>query len=122
MSTITILHLSDIHFKRNKDDENKTYRNDVKNKMRAKIKEHINNTNMALDFVAVTGDIAFSGTEYEEAKKFFDELKSVVPEKNAFSSSREITMWIGIRHRNFSLFTILLRISKLMLSLKMKRK
>jgi hypothetical protein len=30
MSTITLLHLSDIHFKRSKDDENKTYRNDVR--------------------------------------------------------------------------------------------
>lgn len=70
MSEIAILHLSDIHFKKDKDDENKTFRKDVKNKMLAKIKEHIDRNNLDLDFVAVTGDIAFSGKEYEEAKSF----------------------------------------------------
>jgi formylglycine-generating enzyme required for sulfatase activity/calcineurin-like phosphoesterase family protein len=84
MSKITILHLSDVHFKRNKDDENKTYRKDVRAKMLAKIKEHIDRNNLDLDFVAVTGDIAFSGTEYEEAKSFFDDLKSILPEKTVF--------------------------------------
>lgn len=80
---IAILHLSDIHFKRNKDDKNKTYRNDVRAKMLAKIKEHIDRT-LDLDFVAATGDIAFSGTEYDEAKSFFDDLKSVLPKKTVF--------------------------------------
>jgi 3',5'-cyclic AMP phosphodiesterase CpdA len=84
MSEITILHLSDIHFKRNKDDENKTFRKDVKNKMVAQIKEHLELNNWDLDFVAVTGDIARSGKEYDEAKHFFDELKSVVPETTIF--------------------------------------
>ena len=84
MSEIEILHLSDIHFKRDKDDENKTYRKDVKNKMVAKIKEHIDRNNLDLDFVAVTGDIAFSGKEYEEAKSFFDDLESILPEKTVF--------------------------------------
>jgi hypothetical protein len=84
MSKITILHLSDIHFKKDKDDENKAYRKDVKNKMVAQIKAHIDNNNLDLDFVAVTGDIAFSGKEYNEAKSFFKELKSVLPEKTIF--------------------------------------
>ena len=84
MSEITILHLSDIHFKKDKDDKNKTFRKDVKKKMLAKIKEHIDNNNLDLDFVAVTGDIAFSGKEYNEAKSFFKELKSVLPEKTVF--------------------------------------
>jgi hypothetical protein len=84
LSKITILHLSDIHFKRNKDDENKTYRKDVKNKMVAEIKQHIDRNNLGLDFVAVTGDIAFSGKEYAEAKNFFDDLKSMLPEKTVF--------------------------------------
>jgi 3',5'-cyclic AMP phosphodiesterase CpdA len=84
MSKIEILHLSDIHFKKDKDDENKTFRKDVRAKMLAKIKEHIGRNNLDLDFVAVTGDIAFSGKEYEEAKSFFKELKSVLPEKTIF--------------------------------------
>ncbi|NQE54391.1 Hercynine oxygenase [ANME-1 cluster archaeon GoMg3.2] len=84
MSKIVILHLSDIHFKRDKNDKNKTYRKDIKNKMLAKIKEHVDKNNLDLDFVAVTGDIAFSGKEYEEAKKFFDDLESVLLEKTIF--------------------------------------
>ena len=84
MSKIEILHLSDIHFKKDKDDENKTYREDVRAKMLAKIKEHIDKNNLDLDFVAVTGDIAFSGKEYDEAKRFFEDLKSKLPEKTVF--------------------------------------
>jgi 3',5'-cyclic AMP phosphodiesterase CpdA len=84
MSKIEILHLSDIHFKKNKDDKRKTFREAVREKMLATITEHIDNNNLDLDFVAVTGDIAFSGTEYEEAKRFFEELKSKVPEKAVF--------------------------------------
>ena len=84
MSEIEILHLSDIHFKEKKDEDRKAFREDVRAKMVAKIKEHIDNNNLDLDFVAVTGDIAFSGTEYEEAKSFFKELKSVLPEKTVF--------------------------------------
>ena len=70
MSEIAILHLSDIHFKEKKDEDRKSFREDVRAKMLAKIKEHIDSNNLDLDFVAVTGDIAFSGTEYEEAKSF----------------------------------------------------
>ena len=86
MSEITILHLSDIHFKRNKDDQNKTFRRDVKNKMVAQIKKHLEKNGLNLDFVAVTGDIAYSGKkkEYDEAIGFFDDLKSVVPETTIF--------------------------------------
>ena len=84
MGKITILHLSDIHFKENKDDKRKAFREDVREKMLAKITEHIDNNNLDLDFVAVTGDIAFSGKEYEEAKKFFNDLKSKLPEKTVF--------------------------------------
>ena len=84
MIKIAILHLSDIHFKRSKDDENKTYRKDVRTKMLAKIKEHIDRNNLDLNYVAVTGDIAFSGKEYEEAKGFFGKLKSKLPKKTVF--------------------------------------
>ena len=70
MSAIEILHLSDIHFKEKKDEDRKAFREDVRAKMLAQIKVHINKNKSNLDFVAVTGDIAFSGMEYEEAKTF----------------------------------------------------
>jgi formylglycine-generating enzyme required for sulfatase activity/predicted MPP superfamily phosphohydrolase len=81
MSKVTILHLSDIHFKRK---ENETFREDVQGKMIAAIKKHLDKYRMEPDFAAVTGDIAFSGKEYEEAKVFFKELKSVLPVKTRF--------------------------------------
>lgn len=52
MSKITILHLSDIHFKKHSRDENKTFRKDVQTKMTDAIKEHIKKY-MAPDVVAV---------------------------------------------------------------------
>jgi calcineurin-like phosphoesterase family protein/energy-coupling factor transporter ATP-binding protein EcfA2 len=84
MSKISILHLSDIHFKKNKDDKRKTFREAVREKMLATITDHIDKNSLDLDFVAVTGDIAFSGKEYNEAKNFFDDLKSVLSEKTTF--------------------------------------
>jgi predicted MPP superfamily phosphohydrolase len=76
MSQIKILHLSDIHFKRK---EKETFRDDVEEKMAAAIKEHLEANDAALDFVAVTGDIAFSGKEYDKAKAFFKTIESVLP-------------------------------------------
>jgi predicted MPP superfamily phosphohydrolase len=76
MSEITILHLSDIHFKKKIDEENKTIRQHVQagliDAVGAHAKEH-----GSPDFVAVTGDIAFSGKkhEYDEAGEFFEKLK-----------------------------------------------
>jgi len=78
---IIILHLSDIHFKRK---ENETYREDVQGKMIDTIKKHLEKYHMGLSFVAVTGDIAFSGKEYDEAKAFFKNLRSVLPSKTKF--------------------------------------
>jgi formylglycine-generating enzyme required for sulfatase activity/calcineurin-like phosphoesterase family protein/energy-coupling factor transporter ATP-binding protein EcfA2 len=80
MGEINILHLSDIHFKRGKHDDNPAFRRDVQNKMVAAIEDHIKD-NEPLGFVAVTGDIAFSGKkhEYDEALKFFDQLKPILP-------------------------------------------
>lgn len=75
MSNITILHLSDIHFKVK---EKQTFRDDVEEKMAAAIKAHLEN-NRAPDFVAVTGDITFSGKEYEKANAFFKTIKSLLP-------------------------------------------
>jgi formylglycine-generating enzyme required for sulfatase activity/predicted MPP superfamily phosphohydrolase/energy-coupling factor transporter ATP-binding protein EcfA2 len=78
MSKVTILHLSDIHFKR---DENQTFRDDVQDKMIEAIQQHLDKHHRELDFVAVTGDIAFSGKgkEYDEAKAFFEALEPVLP-------------------------------------------
>jgi len=81
MSKLTILHLSDIHFKRKEKEERKHYREDVQDGMIEKIGEHIEKNKLNLDFVVVTGDIAFSAKEYEEAGIFFDKLKKILPEK-----------------------------------------
>ena len=80
MGEINILHLSDIHFKRDKDDDNPAFRRDAQNKMVAAIEDYIKD-NEPPDFVAVTGDIAFSGKkhEYDEALKLFDQLKPILP-------------------------------------------
>ncbi len=39
-----------------------------------------------MSFVAVTGDIAFSGKkpEYDEALKFFEKLKGILPKETEF--------------------------------------
>jgi formylglycine-generating enzyme required for sulfatase activity/calcineurin-like phosphoesterase family protein/energy-coupling factor transporter ATP-binding protein EcfA2 len=84
MSAIEILHLSDIHFKEKKDEDRRTFRKDVRAQMLAQIKVHISKNKSNLDFVAVTGDIAFSGKEYDEAKSFFDDLKSLLPKETTF--------------------------------------
>lgn len=79
MGEISILHLSDIHFKKNKDDNDQVFRLDVQEKMLKAIEGHLA-TEQILDFIVVTGDIAFSGKkqEYAEAEKFFDKLKTIV--------------------------------------------
>ena len=81
MGEISILHLSDIHFKRDKDDDNKIFRGDVQDKLLKTIERHLRDK-PALDFIIVTGDIAFSGKkrEYEEAEAFFDRLKKIIPD------------------------------------------
>ncbi len=80
MSEITILHLSDIHFRRKKDDQNKNFRLDVQQKLIQAVKAHLKE-HVPPDVVAITGDIAFSGKkpEYDEACKFFDELNDILP-------------------------------------------
>jgi formylglycine-generating enzyme required for sulfatase activity/predicted MPP superfamily phosphohydrolase/energy-coupling factor transporter ATP-binding protein EcfA2 len=82
MSDLTLLHLSDIHFRRSKEDDNPSYRKDVKKKVMAVIESHIKE-NGHPDCAAVTGDIAFSGKEHEyrEANSFFADLKSILARK-----------------------------------------
>ncbi len=84
MSRIHILHLSDIHFQVAPD---KIWRNLEREKIWCEliktIDEHIANQKIKLDFVAVTGDISFSGkeNEYKEVLKYFKTLKQVVGRK-----------------------------------------
>jgi predicted MPP superfamily phosphohydrolase len=84
-SEITILHLSDIHFKKKKEEKKSSFRQDVLNKMIAAIESHIKEHDKP-NFVAVTGDIAFFGkeSEYKEALTFFDQLKALLPEETVF--------------------------------------
>jgi len=85
MSKITILHLSDIHFKKKKKEENKAFRQTVQQRLIDAVEAH-NKEYGSPDVVAVTGDIAFSGKEheYKEAAGFFDKLKRVLPEGTEF--------------------------------------
>jgi 3',5'-cyclic AMP phosphodiesterase CpdA len=84
-SKITILHLSDIHFKRKKELQYDAYRRDVQDKLIDTIKAHLE-AHRAVDVVAVTGDIAFSGKkkQYDEAMEFFSRLREVLPDKTGF--------------------------------------
>jgi predicted MPP superfamily phosphohydrolase len=83
MSEITILHLSEIHFKKKKDDHNKTFRQEVQEKLIEAVAAH-SKEHGAPDFVAITGDISFSGkkTVYDEALDFFKKLKAIFLKKN----------------------------------------
>jgi 3',5'-cyclic AMP phosphodiesterase CpdA len=90
MSEITILHLSDIHFrnkksKKEKDNENKLVQQDVRQKLIDTASSHLKEHN-APDFVVVTGDIAFSGKkpEYDEALELFEKLKNILPAETEF--------------------------------------
>jgi predicted MPP superfamily phosphohydrolase len=85
MSEITILHLSDIHFKKKKDEKNKTFRQKVQERLVEAVTGHLEE-HKKLDFVAITGDIAFSGKkeEYDEARVFLDKLKKRLPKGTEF--------------------------------------
>jgi formylglycine-generating enzyme required for sulfatase activity/predicted MPP superfamily phosphohydrolase/energy-coupling factor transporter ATP-binding protein EcfA2 len=79
MSEITILHLSDIHFRKRRDEKNQIFRQNVQTGLIEAIGAHLKKHGNP-DFVVVTGDIAFSGKkhEYEEAWEFFKKLKPVL--------------------------------------------
>ncbi len=89
MSEITILHLSDIHFRKkkskNKDDENKLSRQDVRQKLIDAVSSHLKD-NAAPGIVAITGDIAYDGKKpgYDKALEFFVKLKGILPKKTEF--------------------------------------
>ncbi|UCH94181.1 MAG: metallophosphoesterase [Candidatus Aminicenantes bacterium] len=82
MSKTEILHLSDIHFRQQKGDI--TFRQEIREKMIQAVQNHLDEHNIELDVVAVTGDIAFSAKdhEYEEAENFFKNLQKILPQKS----------------------------------------
>ncbi|MCU0289366.1 MAG: metallophosphoesterase, partial [Acidobacteria bacterium] len=85
MSEITILHLSDIHFKKKKEEDDKSFRHTVQERLIDAVKEHAGKEGNP-DFVVITGDIAFSGKkeEYDEAFMFLSSLKVVLPKDTEF--------------------------------------
>ncbi|MGD2086519.1 MAG: SUMF1/EgtB/PvdO family nonheme iron enzyme [Candidatus Aminicenantes bacterium] len=85
MSEITILHLSDIHFKKKIDEKNQTFRQNVQTGLIDAIGAHVKKHHNP-DFVGVTGDIAFSGKshEYDEAWEFFKKLKALLAPGTVF--------------------------------------
>ncbi len=85
MNSFTMLHLSDIHFQRDARDKDPAFRKLAVKELLAAVKQFAGNPNHpSPDAVAITGDIAFSGKEYNEASEFFDELKGVLPGQPLF--------------------------------------
>ncbi|HLP61034.1 MAG TPA: SUMF1/EgtB/PvdO family nonheme iron enzyme, partial [Candidatus Deferrimicrobium sp.] len=87
MSEITILHLSDIHFKKKKDEDNDELRKIIQERLIEAVTGHAGKEgNLHPDFVVITGDIAFSGKqeEYDEALKFLFKLKAGLPKETEF--------------------------------------
>ena len=60
MSEILILHLSDIHFKKKKDEDNKTFRQEVQKKLLETVTSFFKKERNP-DFVAITGGNPFPG-------------------------------------------------------------
>jgi len=85
MGEIRILHLSDIHFRKGKNEDDPVFREDVQEKMLKAIEAHVAEHDPP-DFVAITGDIAFSGkkAEYDLALGFINELKAKLPNETSF--------------------------------------
>lgn len=72
---ITLLQISDIHFKASSVDENDL--NDIKGKFVNDIAAYVDNGHGSIDHILICGDIANSGSvnEYEEAKTFIERIK-----------------------------------------------
>ncbi|MCP5051262.1 MAG: metallophosphoesterase, partial [bacterium] len=84
-SILKLLHLSDIHLRKKDDSEPKQFRQRVKGKLIEAVTTHVKEHSVP-DFVAVTGDIAFSGKkkEYDFALEFFKELRDALPGETKF--------------------------------------
>jgi formylglycine-generating enzyme required for sulfatase activity/predicted MPP superfamily phosphohydrolase len=86
MSTITWLHLSDLHFRA---DERGAWDEDIVLRALLKdVRERITSDGLRPDLIVVSGDIAFSSApeEYALARKFFDDLREAtgVPKARLF--------------------------------------
>ncbi len=77
-ASVSILHLSDIHFKKKEKDGFRNYQEDVEEKMLTAINEHVKEHGIP-DFTAITGDISHDGKEYKRADDFFKKLKEILP-------------------------------------------
>jgi 3',5'-cyclic AMP phosphodiesterase CpdA len=82
MSTITWLHISHLHLRPPKPPEPGPLPYDVNVVLRSflnDVAKRIEEDGLRPDFIAVTGDVAFSGKaeEYELARRFFDDLLGV---------------------------------------------
>lgn len=78
MSSVSILHLSDIHFKKREKQGSRYFQADVEQKMISAIGEHVKKHGTP-NFAAVTGDISFDGKDYKKAENFFNTLKEKLP-------------------------------------------
>ena len=65
MGELSLLHLSDIHFKKDIDGTYPPFPGKVNEWMIERISRHLQEIEGNLDYVVVTGDIAFSGKEEE---------------------------------------------------------
>jgi len=74
MTTLTWLHLSDLHFK----EKDKWDEDIVLKALLRDVEKQVDKEGLQPDFIAVTGDIASKASveEYEHAKGFFDKLLS----------------------------------------------
>ena len=79
MSSVSILHLSDTHFKIQEEEGRRSFHANVIEKMITAIGEHVQEHGIP-DFVAITGDISFDGKNYTNAKKFFYKLRKILPD------------------------------------------
>jgi 3',5'-cyclic AMP phosphodiesterase CpdA len=74
-ATLTWLHLSDLHFRREEDYDERIVLRGLLRDLAGRIEQE----GLQLDFIVVTGDIAFAGQpeEYGLARQFFDDLLAV---------------------------------------------
>ncbi|MCP4219166.1 MAG: NACHT domain-containing protein, partial [bacterium] len=81
MQPFTILHLSDIHFKKSEADHQTAFRENVHNKIIAAVEMHCREY-APPDFVVITGDIAFTGkkADYQTALPLVKKLRGKLPE------------------------------------------
>ena len=101
MTTITWLHPSDLHFGSDNNEKGDRLAPDaevVLGPLPQDVQELIQQRDLRLDFIVVTGDIAFSGkpSQYVLARNFFNGTarETVDLPKERLFSFPEITMWI----------------------------